>query len=154
MNPVRYQKPDSWELLPSWNRLSNLREEIERLFEAPFGSGSSELEFFGWTPALDVYEHKDSFIVRAEVPGMKKEDIQLSLHQNCLTLVGERRSEEKSGAEPSRSERLFGRFHRTFSLPKPVQADKVRAEYKDGILTVTLPKTEESKPKQIEVKVS
>lgn len=153
MMPARYHRPDSWET-STLNRLSNLREEIEQLFESPFGKGTAELEFFGWTPALDVYENKDGFIVRVELPGMKKDDIQLSLHENCLTVSGERRYDEKNGAEPSRAERFFGRFQRTFTLPKAVQSDKVQAQYRDGILTVTLPKTEESKPKQIEVKVS
>lgn len=153
MKPVRYHRPDSWET-STLNRLSNLREEIEQLFESPFGKATAELEFFGWTPTLDVYENKDSFIVRVELPGMKKEDIQLSLHENCLTVSGERRYDEKNGAEPSRAERFFGRFQRTFTLPKPVQSDKVQAQYRDGILTITLPKTEESKPKQIEVRVS
>jgi HSP20 family protein len=136
--------------------LTSLRDEIDRLFEAPYGGAGRETEFFtGWSPALDVYENKDSLIVRAELPGLKKEQIELSLHENTLTISGERKSDrQESEGESSRSERVFGKFQRTVTLPKPVEANKVAARYTDGILTVTLPKTEESKPRQIEVKVS
>jgi HSP20 family protein len=152
MNLIRIQKRNGAEV-PRFDRLLNLREEIDRLFNSPFGL--DEPEFFGWTPALDVYQDKDNFIVRAELPGMTKEDIEITLHENTLILSGERRSNgSHEGSEVSRSERYFGRFHRSFQLPKPVHAEKVQAAYKDGVLTVTLPKTEESKPKQIEVKVS
>ena len=85
---------------------------------------------------------------------MKKEDIDLSLHDGSLSICGERKSEDKyKDAEIHRAERFFGRFQRTISVPAPVSADKIKAQYKDGILTVTLPKTEEAKPKHIEVKV-
>lgn len=109
----------------------------------------------GWTPALDLYEDKDSFVVKAELPGMKREDIEVSLHEGSLSISGERKGEEKhAGADVYRTERFFGRFQRTVALPTPVAADKVKAAYKDGVLTITLPKTEEAKPKQIEVKTS
>jgi HSP20 family protein len=137
------------------DRLTNLRDEINRLFDAPFGEFGRESEVFtGWSPALDVYEDKDSIMVKVELPGMKKEQIELSLHENTLTISGERKAEraENSG-DASRSERFLGRFQRTVTLPKPVDPNKVNARYKDGILTVTLSKTEESKPRQIEVKV-
>ncbi len=101
---------------------------------------------------MDVYEDKDNVYVRVELPGMKKEDIELSLHNGSLSVSGERKSEEKfKGAEAYREERFFGRFQRTVTLPTPVAADKVKAQYKDGILSVTLPKAEEAKPKQIEL---
>ena len=109
----------------------------------------------GWTPALDLYEDKDGFTLKAELPGMKKEDIELSLHDGSLSISGERKHEEKhSDSEVYRAERFYGRFQRTVTLPAPVAADKVKAQYKDGILTVTLPKTEEAKPKHIEVNVT
>jgi HSP20 family protein len=133
----------------------NLRDEINRLFETPFGDAGSESEFFGWAPALDLYEDKDNLVVKAELPGMKKEDIEISLHQGSLIISGERKEETKEGqGENSRSERFFGRFQRSLELPKPVDPNKVTASYKDGLLTVTLPKTEESKPKQITVKAA
>jgi HSP20 family protein len=90
-----------------------------------------------------------------ELPGMKKEEIELSLHDGSLSISGERKGEEKfQDAEVSRSERFVGRFQRTMTLPTPVASDKVKAQYKDGILIVTLPKAEEAKPKHIDVNVS
>jgi len=109
----------------------------------------------GWVPALDVYEDKDGVTVKAEIPGMKREDIDVSLHDGALTISGERKSETKhEEAEVYRSERFMGRFQRTLTVPMPVKSDGVKANYKDGILTVTLPKSEEAKPKQIDVNVS
>jgi HSP20 family protein len=109
----------------------------------------------GWTPAMDVYEDRENFYVKAELPGMKKEDINISLHNGALSISGERKSETTHEDSAShRTERFFGRFQRSVSLPSAVAADKVKAQYKDGVLTVTLPKTEEAKPKQIDVNVS
>ena len=136
---------------PSLGRLNDLRDEIDRIFEAPLARTS---EFLGWAPAFDVYEEKDNFVVKAELPGLKREDINVSLQDGNLIISGERKSETKSeGAEVYRAERYFGKSQRSVSLPVPVAANGVAAEYKDGILTVTLPKSEEAKPKQIEVKV-
>jgi HSP20 family protein len=109
----------------------------------------------GWTPALDVYEEKDQFTVKTELPGMKREDIDVTFEGGVLNISGERKSETKTDdADVHRSERYFGRFHRSVSLPATVAADKIKASYKDGILSVTLPKTEEAKPKQIDVTVN
>jgi HSP20 family protein len=106
----------------------------------------------GWPPALDLHEDKDTLVVKVELPGMKKEDIEISLHDGCLSISGERKNEQKfEDAEVYRAERFVGRFQRTVTLPAPVAADKVKADYKDGVLTVTLPKTEEARPKQISV---
>lgn len=137
---------------PSLGRLTDLRDEIDRFFEAPLSRTS---ELLGWAPAFDVYEENDNFVVKAELPGMKKEDINVSLHEGNLVISGERKSETKSeGAEVYRAERFFGKFQRAVALPSTVATNNVKAEYKDGILTVTLPKSEEAKPKQIEVNVS
>lgn len=137
---------------PTLGRLTDLRDEIDRFFEAPLARTS---EFLGWTPPFDVYEEKDNFIVKAELPGMKKEDISVSLQDGNLIISGERKSETRSeGTEIYRAERYFGKFQRMVSLPTTVAAGKVKAEYKEGVLTVTLPKTEEAKPRQIEVNVS
>jgi HSP20 family protein len=137
---------------PTLGRLTDLRDEIDRFFEAPLSRTS---ELLGWAPAFDVYEEKDNFTVKAELPGMKKEDISVSLHEGNLIISGERKSETKSeGTAVYRSERFFGKFQRAVPLPPTIDAKSVKAEYKDGILTVTLPKTEEAKPKQIEVKVN
>ena len=155
MKLVRCRNSDLWNWSPV-EPLSTLSEEINRLFDSPFGEFTRHMKLFnGWTPALDVYEDKDNLIVKAELPGMKREEIDLSFHDGTLTISGERKYEEKNeGAQTYRAERFFGKFRRALTLPKPVQSDKAKATYKDGILTVTLPKTEEAKPKQIEVNVS
>ena len=155
MNLIRWQTPTlaTW---PRFGRLTDLRDEIDRLFDgtlAEFTQNSNLLS--GWTPAFDVYEDKDNFTVVAELPGMKKEDIAVSLHNGSLSVSGERKSEtQRDDTEVYRAERFFGRFQRTVALPTAVAADKIKAQYKDGILTITLPKTEEAKPKQIDVAVS
>lgn len=153
MNLTRWQRPE----VSNWPgfRLADLRDEIDRLFDAPLSELARSTQLLsGWTPALDIHEDKDNVVVKVELPGMKKEDIDLSLHDGCLSISGERKSEEKfKDAEVYRAERFVGRFQRTVSLPSPVAADKVKAQYKDGILTVTLPKTEEAKPKHIDVSV-
>ena len=154
MNLIKWQRPilTTW---PSLGRLSDLRDEIDRLFESPLGETHTSQLLSGWTPALDVYEEKDHFIVKAELPGMKKEDIEVSFHDGGLSISGERKSETKhEDAEVYRAERFFGRFQRTVTLPTPVAVDKAKASYQDGVLTVTLPKTEEAKPKHIDVSVS
>ena len=155
MNLMRWQRPTlaPW---PTFGRLSDLRDEIDRLFDSPLAelTRSSQL-LSGWTPALDVYETKDNFIVKAELPGMKKEEIEVSLHDGSLSIAGERKTETKhADAEVYRAERFFGRFQRTVTLPTAVAAGEVKAQDKDGVLTITLPKAEEAKPKQIDVSVS
>jgi HSP20 family protein len=156
MNIVRWHRPEvsTW---PGFGRLSHLRSEFERIFEAPLSVELTRASQFlnGAAPSLDVYEDKDSFVVKAELPGMKKEDIDVSLHDGTLSISGERKSEEKlENTEVFRSERFFGRFQRTVALPAAVDPAQIKAQYKDGVLTVTLPKLEEAKPKQIDVQVS
>ena len=144
MKLVTYQRPTlAW---PTFDRLANLQEELGRFFEAPLT---------GWLPALDAHEDKNNFTVRVELPGLKREDIQVSLQDGVLTISGERAEEKVSdGTEVHRQERYYGKFSRALTLPTAVAADKVKAAYKDGILTVTLPKAEEAKPKQIDVSVN
>ncbi|HLH55146.1 MAG TPA: Hsp20/alpha crystallin family protein [Verrucomicrobiae bacterium] len=134
--------------------LNRLRREIDRLFEDPFSLLAPSTSFFqNWTPAVDIYEDNDKYIVKTELPGMKREDIDVALDGNTLTISGERKEEEeKRQGESYRSERYFGRFQRSITLPTEVQTNKIEAAYKDGVLTVTLPKSEEAKPKQIPVK--
>jgi HSP20 family protein len=136
--------------------LSLLRDEIDRLFDSPLDSLTTSSQQFlnGWLPPVDLFDDGNQFVLRAEVPGMRKEDIDISLHGEVLTLAGERKeTDEYSKAETYRSERFLGRFQRSFTLPAMVDPRKVEASYRDGILTITLPKAEEAKPKQIEVKV-
>ena len=141
MKLMQYQRPSlAW---PTFGRLTSLQDELDRLFESPMT---------GWAPALDVYEDKESFSIRVELPGMKREDIEVSLQDGAIIISGERK-EEKVHEDISihRQERFYGRFTRALTLPMAVAGDKVKAQYKDGILAVTLPKAEEAKPKAITV---
>jgi HSP20 family protein len=161
MTLTRWHKPNLWNAVPA-RRIASLRDEVDNLFNLTFGrllqspqdSGPGTQLLEGWFPAVDLFEDKESLVVRAEVPGMKKEDIEISLHDGYLTVSGERKQDQTyAAAETYRSERWLGRFQRTISLPCQVDADKIKAAYTDGILTVTLPKAEEAKPKQIPITV-
>jgi len=151
MSLIRYQSPDlaAW---PSFDRWITLRGDLNTLFELPFWSnfGRQSQLFSGWSPALDLYQNNDDVIALVELSGMRKEDIEISLHDGTLTISGERKSETSDGAA-ERTERYVGKFRRSITLPTRVDASKVSATYRDGILTVTLPKAEEAKPKQIQV---
>jgi HSP20 family protein len=154
MSLIRYQNPELtfW---PSLDRWMSLRDDLNSLFESPFGSGfgrSGQL-FSAWSPALDLYQNNDNVVAIVELPGMRREDIEISLHDGMLTISGERKREASNDAEAERTERYIGKFRRSITLPTRVDANKVSASYRDGILTVTLPKAEEAKPKQIQVKV-
>ena len=155
MSLIRYQTPDTslWQSLDRW---ANLRDEINSLFEGPFGTSATRQGqlFSGWAPALDLYQTNDDIVAVVELPGMRKEEIEISLQDGMLTISGERKDESAQSEQTERTERFFGKFRRSISLPTRVNSDKVNATYKDGILTVTLPKAEEVKPKQIQVNVS
>ena len=152
MNLIRYQAPDSapWSTLDRW---STLRDELNSFFDMPFRSGFGRTGqlFTEWSPALDLYESGDHFVAVVELPGMRKEDIDISLHDGTLTISGERKRESANGETTQRSERYVGTFRRSIALPTRVDASKVTATYQEGILKVTLPKAEEAKPKQIQV---
>jgi HSP20 family protein len=106
------------------------------------------------TPALDIYEEKDDIVVKAELPGMTKNDIEVDISNSHLTLKGEKKREEKIAEEDYFAcERAYGAFHRSVELAKDVQADKVKASFENGILEIRLPKTEEAKTKEIKVKI-
>jgi HSP20 family protein len=141
---------------PSLNRWASFRDDLDTLLELPFLTGGQQAQLFtGWTPALDLYQNNDNVVAVVELPGMRKEDIEISLHDGMLTIGGERKSETgKNGESAARTERFMGKFRRSITLPTRVDANKVNATYKDGILTVTLPKAEEAKPKQIQINVS
>lgn len=133
------------------------QREINRLFGDPFGewlSPDEESFMEDWMPAINVYEEKDDFVVEAELPGMKRDEIHIYMSGDNLNITGQRREEhEEKGRDAYRSERYFGHFHRMIPLPVAVNADAIEARYRDGILTVTCPKTEEARGKQVEVKV-
>jgi HSP20 family protein len=145
-------RTDLWDPFSS---LTDIREQMNRLFDTSlrrYGRG----EFDGvFAPAIEVVEVKDDFLVRAELPGLTKDDVSVTLQDNYLTINGEKKREvETKEANYHHSERLYGTFSRTVELPASVDAKKIEANFKDGVLRVRLPKSEEAKPKQIEVKVS
>lgn len=155
MQLTRSQRRNAGEVSAT-NQLSRLRNQIDRLFDFPFGwdvSEPSSLE--GWSPVVDVFENQDHVTVKAEIPGMRKEDIDVSVEGKTLSICGERREEKEEGKGTAnyRSERYFGRFYRSVPLPSAVDSGKVGAKYTDGVLTVTLPKTEEAKRKKIDIQV-
>lgn len=147
-----------------WNRnipipfaLDRLQREMNRAFDGLFrGDILDRGSFFSgtWSPAVDISESGDSYIISAELPGMKKEDVKITMNDNFITLRGEKKNEsEKTGGTFTRIERSYGAFERTFTLPAFVKSDAIEARYNDGILTITLPKREEVKEKVIDVKV-
>lgn len=153
MSLIRYQFPETTDWQPT-DRLTALRDDMNRLFDFSWPSRDTGL-FSGWSPTLDMFDDKDNFLVMVELPGMKKEEIDIALHDGVLTVSGERKMEhERTEGETFRSERYFGKFQRSVTLPVVVNAGKVKASYKDGILTIDLPKAEEAKPKHIAVTVS
>lgn len=135
--------------------LSDVQSEMNRLFDSFFGrSSQAGAPERVWAPAVDMYETKDELIVTAEVPGIREKDIHLAITGDMLTLKGERHWDQEVKQESYyRGERWFGKFERALPLPIPVQADKVKASYRDGVLTVTLPKAEEIKSKEIKIDV-
>ena len=152
MSIIRYQSSTpSLATFSPLARLSAFQQEVDRLFDlSPFTGNTHGTG--GWSPAIDLFQDKDSFFVKAELPGMRKEDITLSLHDGLLTISGERQPEKVHDEKMSlRNERFFGKFERTITLPMQVDGTRVQADYEDGILTVTLPKAEAAKPRQIEI---
>ncbi|HEY4414109.1 MAG TPA: Hsp20/alpha crystallin family protein [Verrucomicrobiae bacterium] len=126
----------------SYGRFTTLQSELEQLF------GATRT----WAPAVDAQEDKDKYSVRVELAGLKREDIEVAINDGVLVISGERKAEAANeGTEVLRRERVYGKFSRTLTLPGAIVTDQVKAAYKDGILTVTLPKVEEAKPKQIVV---
>jgi HSP20 family protein len=152
MSLIRYQSPElmSW---PSLDRWMSLREDLNSLFESPFWSGFGRPGqlFTAWSPALDLYQNTENVVAVIELPGMRREDIEISLHDGMLTISGEQKREISNGESAERTERYIGKFRRGITLPTRVDANRVSAIYRDRILTVTLPKAEEAKPKQIPV---
>jgi HSP20 family protein len=135
-----------WEPFDGLNRIQSRINDL-------FGDGMN-WNSATWYPPVDVLENKDSYVLRAELPGMKKEDFNLEVKDGMLTLSGERKSEKTTDGVKYRTvERVEGKFSRSFSLPETVKHDGIQATYKDGILEIHVPKAEEAKPRRIEVSV-
>lgn len=136
--------------------ISDLQREINRMFDRFFRGfeDEEEVRLATWSPRVDISETDDEYIVRAEVPGVSKDDIKVTIKDNVLTISGEKKQEKEMKNENfHRVERVYGSFSRTFTLPGAVKVDKIEAKFKDGVLTIKLPKVEEAKAKEIEVKV-
>jgi HSP20 family protein len=139
--------------------LTSIQEEINQMFDRVFGRRETGqrreggLTTTAWAPSVDISERKDAFVVTAEVPGIKPEDIEVTLEDGLLTIKGERRMEEEtSDRQYHRVERRYGSFRRSITLPSQVQADAIDASYSEGVLQVVVPKAEEAKPKKITVR--
>jgi HSP20 family protein len=135
--------------------VKNLQVQLNRLFEpfARFATGDEDLVSGTWVPAVDVAETQDKILVRAEVPGIKQEDISIEFENGLLTLRGDRKLEKAEGVTWHRVERIYGNFSRSFTLPRSVDPEKISATYREGILEIEVPKREEAKPKHIKIAV-
>ena len=142
---------------PVSRMLQTFQHDMNRLFDGFFrGDVLDHGSFFTntWSPAVDLSETKDAYQIQAELPGLKKEDVKVTVEENTVTIRGEKKSEsEKKEANYHRVERSYGSFERSFSLPGAIKNDSVDAHFEEGVLTVRLPKTEEAKQKLIDVKV-
>ena len=145
-------RQDLWDPLAN---LSDIQQEMNRLLNTSLGrTGTRDLDGL-FAPAIDVVEEKDRYIIKAELPGLSRDDVNVTLENNYLTIRGEKKHEtEEKSANYYHKERAYGSFSRTIELPTTVDAQKINAHFKDGVLQVTLPKSEAAKPKQIEVKVN
>jgi len=136
--------------------LADIQTQMNRLFDTFLGQPSSPgLMERTWAPAVDMYETKNEVVISAELPGISEKDVHLSLTGDLLTIQGERHgNDEVKDGSAYRRERWFGEFERTLALPVPVEPGQVKATYRDGVLTVKLPKVEEVKPKEIKIDVA
>lgn len=151
-----------WEPLTRWSPLKELEEMEKRLStifgRSPLGIDAEKKEAISvteWSPLVDISEDDKEYVVKAEIPEMKKEDIKINVHDDVLTVSGERKYEkEEKGKKYHRVERAYGSFMRSFALPENADGSKISADYKDGVLKVHLPKSEHAKEKAIEVKIA
>lgn len=147
MNIVKYDP---------FRELRSIQDEMTRLFTgmAPSGFDRDEVRYGAWNPNVDIFEEKDNLVLEAELPGMKREDFELTIENNVVTLKGDRRFEKKTeGENYHRVERSYGSFTRSFTLPQNVTADGASADFDNGLLRVTFPKREETKARKIEIGV-
>jgi HSP20 family protein len=145
-------------IVSRWNAgrgLNSLQDQVNRLFEDTFNGGrSAQSDLATWAPAVDVFETENELVVKADLPDVQEKDIDIRIENNTLTIRGERKFEQQVNEDKYlRIERAYGTFTRSFSLPNTVNADAIKAEYRNGVLTVRMPKREESKPKQIKIAV-
>lgn len=146
-NPVR-------DLIDFEREFSKMFNSVESRFGISRSKEDDEYENAVWMPLTDIYENKENFSLKVDLPGIKKEDVKISFSNGKLSISGERiQEEETKDAKCHRIEKSYGRYFRSFNLPELIQADKINAEFNNGQLTITIPKAEEAKPKEIEIKV-
>ena len=140
-----------------FRELEEVSDRLNRMFARPAAraaNGKETMIVADWTPSVDISETGGEYQIKAEIPDVKKEDVKVTVEDGVLTIQGERKHEkEEKGKKYHRIERSYGSFVRTFSLPDVIEEDKVKAEFKDGVLNLHLPKSEKAQPKAIEVKV-
>ena len=138
-----------------FRELFDLQRGINQLFDASLADRQDEeVALKAWTPAVDIYEDENSFLIKLDLPEINRDDVKVNLNENTLSISGERKVENETKRENyQRVERSYGQFYRSFTLPPNVNIEAISAQFKDGVLRLTLPKREEAKPKQIEVKV-
>ena len=139
-----------------WNpqhNLDTIQSQLSRFLEPFTRMADEDLVSGSWAPPVDVAETQEKIIVRAEVPGMKQDDIQIEFENGLLTIRGERKLIKEEGVTFHRVERTFGNFSRSFTLPRTVDPEKISASYRDGVLQIEVPKKEEAKPRQIRIAV-
>jgi len=138
-----------------WREMSAMPDRLDRLFDDPFfrlGRMAEDSGLGMWNPAVDLYEKDDYVMIKAELPGVDKNDINIDLKDRLLTLSGERTHEKETNEENYyRRERSYGKFQRTFTLPADVDSDQIKAEFKDGVLQIEIPKPEEKKAKKVTI---
>ena len=143
-----------------WNPFQEFENMLERYSKSGMSNlgkqMNTEMSFADWAPSVDIEEQEDKYLIKADLPGVEKKDIEVKLENGVLSIRGEKKAEKETGkgTRQHRTERFHGTFARSFTLPDAVKADKVDASYKDGVLTLSIPKQEEAKPKSIEIKVS
>lgn len=154
MNLIPFKNRDLF--LDSFDNMSNFEDEITKLFKPISKLTGIDRGLFNsnWNPSIDVYESDDAVLIKADIPGLKRDEIDVSIDKDLLTIKGEKRREDEFNEKNSyRSERFYGSFSRTVQLHSEVDNEKVEATYKDGVLELKLPKKEEAKTKRISVKV-
>jgi HSP20 family protein len=142
--------------LSAFRGSATLQDQINRLFNDAFErtTSSEESNLTAWAPAVDIYENEHELVVKADLPDVDSKDLDIRVENNILTIRGERRFEKKVNEDQYlRVERAYGSFSRSFSLANTVNADGIKADYQNGVLTLSVPKREEAKPKQIKVTV-
>jgi HSP20 family protein len=133
---------------------SSFPEQLNRLFSEALARNSEEGNLTAWAPAVDIYETEHELVVKADLPEVKPEDLDIRVENNILTIRGERKFEKKvDESNYLRVERAYGSFARSFSLANTVNSEAIKADYKNGVLSLSIPKREEAKPKQIKVNV-